>query len=140
MKDFTTGPDEPREEEPSRPDQGNGPIQNQRKNRTPFSRLDESELNLILSYLPGTAKQARRFCVALSGGEQPTSFCNKEVLAVNLSDISSKYNPRIAASGFQFACRQPERQILNRLGEPSGQVYWGLRRIPATSTLLGGAQ
>ena len=139
MKDFINGPDEPMEE-PSRPDQGNGSIQNQRKNRTPFSRLDESELNLILSYLPGTAKQARRFCVALSGGERVTSYCNQKVLATNLSDIALKYNPRIAGSGFQFACRQPERQILNRLGEPSGQVYWGLRRIPATSTLLGGAQ
>ncbi len=89
--------------------------------------LSELQTAKLLSRVSPKAKQAQRLVRHVANKpEASTSSCNVAALAVNLSDIALKYNPQLRKGGYELRCRQPNQPIPNRLGEPSGQVLWGL--------------
>jgi hypothetical protein len=94
------------------------------------THLSQDQIDELLNHLPKRANQARRFVQHL--GENPdalTNECNVAVLSVNLSDLAVKYNPYLADAGYELRCRLPERQVKNRLGEPTMIHLWGLYKL-----------
>ena len=92
--------------------------------------LTSSQTDQLIANLSPRARQMRRFVKLLSTGEKITSECNQYVLATNLSDIARRHRQHLWSCGLEIRCRKPRKAIKNRLGEPSGQQYWGLYRLP----------
>jgi hypothetical protein len=92
--------------------------------------LCASETDRLISTFHPRSRQIRRFIEFLSTGEKVTSACNQHVLSVNLSDLAIKYRAHLGGFGLEIRCRQPKQTIKNRLGEPSGQQYWAMYRLP----------
>lgn len=92
--------------------------------------FSQEQIDQLLECLPERANQARRFVVHLAQNPgSKTSVCNVEVLAVNLSDLAAKYNPYLRSAGYELRCRLPEKRIENRLGEPTMQYLWSLKKL-----------
>jgi hypothetical protein len=92
--------------------------------------LTSNQTDQLIANLSPRARQMRRFVTLLSTGEKITSECNQHVLATNLSDIAYKYGQHLRSCGLEIRCRKSRKAVKNRLGEPSGQQYWGLYRLP----------
>ena len=92
--------------------------------------LTSSQTNQLIANLSPRARQMRRFVKLLSTGEKITSECNQYVLTTNLSHIARRHRQHLCSWGLEIRCRKPRKAIKNRLGEPSGQQYWGLYRLP----------
>ena len=93
-------------------------------------RIDSDMEHEILKRLPNHNTQYATFAkILIKRGELLTGKANP-LAGVNLSDVANKIiNPRIKDLGLVVDCRTPEKIIINRHGNKSGQVYWGFHPL-----------
>lgn len=113
--------------------------ENVENSNTPL-KVDEELIDRIISMLPTTANQERRFISVL--GANPnilTKNACRRIACVNLSHLRSVTVSLLEGFGLEARCVHPPKPIKNEFGENTGQVLWGLYQKDVTAkTILSG--
>lgn len=109
-------------------------------NLSPIQGITKKRLDQVLSALPDTSRQQKRFIEYLAltpeRDKRYTVFCNRAVSAKHLSHLAREANPILYSFGLYIGCERPPIPPLNKFSESSQMYIWSLYELPGVANDL----